>query len=199
MDDDPATEILEATYRSLCRRGYADLTVEDIAAEADRSKALVHYYYDSKENLFTEFLEYLYERYTAHLASVAGETPRERLFSLFEAVLADEAATPGEEFRTAMLEVKAQAPYDEAIQANLARFDEYLFERLREIIAAGVESGDFRERVDPATAAEFLATTITGAQTRRVAVGYPTDRLYETMTRYADTHLLVAAAAEGSN
>ena len=65
MDDDTATEILAATYRALCQHGYAALTVKDIAAEADRSKASIHYYYDSKENLFTQFLDFLYERYTA--------------------------------------------------------------------------------------------------------------------------------------
>ncbi len=199
MDDDPATEILEATYRALCQHGYADLTIKDIADEADRSKATVHYYYDSKENLFTEFLDFLYERHTEQLATIEGDTPRERLGALFELVLTDEQANPGQEFRTAMLEVKAQAPYDDAIQTRLTWFDEFLFERIRDITAAGVESGAFDEDVDPAVAADFLVTTITGAHTRRVAVDYSAERLYETITRYAEDHLIADEPTEATH
>lgn len=39
MDDEPATEILHATSRVLCDNGYANLTLRDIAAEAERSGA----------------------------------------------------------------------------------------------------------------------------------------------------------------
>lgn len=34
MADEPATEILDATYRALCEHGYANLTLQDIAADA---------------------------------------------------------------------------------------------------------------------------------------------------------------------
>ncbi|SEO99659.1 transcriptional regulator, TetR family [Halogranum amylolyticum] len=192
MDDDPTTEILEATYRALCQHGYANLTVGDIAAEAERSKSLVHYYYGSKANLFSEFLRFLYNEYTTQLTSIEDEPPREQLFSILDIVLSDDETTPSQELRTAMLEVKVQAPYDDAIQARLRRFDDFLFERVQEIIIAGVDAGEFADDVNPTVAAEFFVTTITGAHTRRVAVGYPSERLYEPITRYVETHLLAA-------
>jgi TetR/AcrR family transcriptional repressor of nem operon len=190
MDDDTATEILEATYRALCQHGYADLTLEDIAIEADRSKATIHYYYDSKENLFLEFLDFLYDRYTAKLPSVDGGTPYEQLSALLETVLTNGDAAPDQEFRTALLEVKAQAPYNDAIQTRLSSFDETLFERVQTIVTAGIEVGEFNTAVEPVVAAEFLVTAITGAHTRRVAVDYPSETLYEIITRYVERHLL---------
>jgi AcrR family transcriptional regulator len=199
MDDDTATEILEATYRALCQHGYASLTLKDIAAEADRSKASIHYYYDSKENLFMEFLDFLYEQFSAELSSVEGNTPQEELESLFDTVLTDERATPGRKFRTAMLEVKAQAPYNDEFRARLAEFDAILFELLREIIASGVETGEFDDAVDPSVAAEFLVTAITGAHTRHVVTDRPTARFSETVTRYAETHLLTDAPSEATH
>ncbi|WP_256300847.1 TetR/AcrR family transcriptional regulator [Haloarchaeobius salinus] len=199
MEDDTATEILEATYRALCRHGYANLTLEDIADEADRSKAAIHYYYDSKGNLFIEFLDFLYERYTARLPAVDGGTPREQLFAVFETVLTNEAAPPGQELRTALLEAKAQAPYDDAIQTRLTEFDVVLFERLRDILAAGVTTGDFAETVDPAVDAEFLVTAITGAHTRRVAVDYPSEKLHATVIRYAEQHLVADELSEAAH
>ncbi|QLH84643.1 TetR/AcrR family transcriptional regulator [Halosimplex pelagicum] len=195
MDDDAATEILEATYRALCDRGYADVTLEDIAAEAETSKGLIHYYYDDKETLFAEFLDFLYDRYTERIESVAGETPRERLVGLFETVLADGEGTAGEQLRTAMLAVNAQAPYDDAIRTRLERFDEYLLERVESIVADGVETGAFDDDIDPALAAEFLVTAISGAHARRAAVDRSSDRLAETMTRYAERHLVADGPA----
>lgn len=198
MVDDTATEILEATYRALCQHGYADLTLEDIADEADRSKASIHYYY-SKENLFIEFLDFLYERYTARLPSVDSGTPREQLYALLETVLTDEEPAFGQESRTTLLEVKAQAPYNNAFQTRLSNFDAVLFERVRNIIAAGVKMGKFNATVEPAVAAEFLVTIIKGAHTRRVAVDHSSEQLYETIIRYADRHLIAGELSEATH
>ena len=199
MDDDTATEILEATYRALCEHGYADLTLKDIANATDWSKASIHYYYDSKENLFIEFLDFLYDRYTAQLPSVDGGTPREQLYALLETVLTDEEAASDHEFRTALLEVNAQAPYNDAIQTRLSNFDETLLERVQHIVAAGIETGDFNASIDPAVAADFLVTSITGVHTRRVVVEHPSEQLYETVLQYTDTYLVADTLPEAAH
>jgi TetR/AcrR family transcriptional repressor of nem operon len=198
MSDDTATEILAATYRALCRHGYADLTLADVADEADRSKAAIHYYYD-REALFVEFLDFLYERYTVRLPSVDGGTPRDQLSALLAAVLTDEGAAPDQRLRTALLAVRAQAPYDDAVQTRLSNFDAVRYERLRDIIAAGVESGEFDATVEPAVAAEFLVTAVTGAHTRRVAVKRSSETLYETITWYVDRQLLADEVPEAAH
>ncbi|GAB6862527.1 hypothetical protein JCM17092_26160 [Haloplanus litoreus] len=92
--------------------------------------------------------------------------------------------------------MKAQAPYSDAIQTQLSNFDEILFERLRDVIAAGVESDDFDTTVEPAPAADFLVTAITGAHTRRVAMEYSYEQLYEAITRYAERDLLAPEQSE---
>ena len=199
MEDEPATEILHATYRALCEHGYANLTVQDIAAEADRSTASIHYHYDDKDQLFVAFLDYLYDRYTERLADAGGDSPRERLDALFEVSCRADPDGQQQAFRTAMLEVMAQAPYDDAIREGLAEFDTLLFERFQEILEAGIETGTFDERVDPAAAAEFLTATITGSHTREIATGTPSDRLYATVTQYTERHLLAEGPAGGAD
>lgn len=198
MNDDPATDILEATYRALCEHGYAALTLQDIADESGKSKASIHYHYDTKADLFSAFLEFLYERYTDRIDDARREDPRDHLRSLLDATLASDADAPDEAFQTAILEVKAQAPYDDAIQARLVAFDDYLFDRLRDVVAEGVESGAFGDAVDPETAADFLTTAIKGARTRRVAVDRPPERLHETITEYVETHLVADDYAEAA-
>ncbi|ELZ12163.1 TetR family transcriptional regulator [Halovivax asiaticus JCM 14624] len=196
--DEPERTILDATYRALCEHGYADLTMQRIADESTLSKAAIHYHYDSKEHLFEQFLEYLYDRYTDRLDGATGASARDRLDALLTVQLADEAADPGIDFQTAMLEVRAQAPYDEAIQETLSAFDEALVARLRETIADGVDAGEFDERVDPDLAADLLTTAIKGAHTRQVAVRHPLDRSYEAARTYVDAYLVGEDAAEVS-
>ncbi|WP_323174313.1 TetR/AcrR family transcriptional regulator [Natrialba sp. PRR66] len=189
MDDDTANEILDGTYRALCKHGYAELTLQDIADETDKSKASIHYYYDTKEDLFTAFLEFLYGRYTDKVTGVTGASPQARLLSLLDVLLADGEDGPDTEFRTAMLEIRAQGPYNDGIREQLTKFDEFLYEELHSIIEAGIEREEFNEHVDPDLAAEFLTTMISGAHTRRVAVDYSMDRLHETVRAYVEQHL----------
>lgn len=188
--DDAATEILEGTHRALYTHGYTDLTLEHIAAETTMSKATIHYYFDSKANLFTAYLEYLYDRYVEQIASVPDDRPRERLQSLLDVLLTTSDAGPNGKFRRAMLEVRAQAPYDDAIRTRLEKFDRFLYDELRSIIANGVDEDMFDEHVDPELTTEFLTAAISGAHTRHVAVDYPMDRLHEAARRYVDTQLV---------
>lgn len=191
MDDAVREEILDGTYRALCTHGYADLTIQDIAAETDRSKSLVHYYFESKDELIEAFLTYLYDRYTDYIGEEKGETTRENLTSLLERLLDGDDS---ERLRTALLEVKAQAPYDESIREHLVEFDAALFERLRELVAAGVESGEFDAAVDPSRAAECLTAAIHGARTQQTALGRRRYYADETLTEYVDAYLV----AEGN-
>ncbi|AGB31623.1 TetR family transcriptional regulator [Natrinema pellirubrum DSM 15624] len=196
MADEPATDILDATYRALCEHGYANLTLRDIAAETDKSKASIHYYYDSKDELFVAFLDELYEQFTDRVGTHDGDTARERLETLFQVLLTTDADSSRREFRTAMLELKAQAPYNPPLRERLIEFDEFLFEQLREILSAGVHAGEFDGSVDPARHAEFLTTAITGAQTRHVVIDHSSARLYGTMTGYLERQLLADENSE---
>ncbi|WP_134671192.1 TetR/AcrR family transcriptional regulator [Halorussus marinus] len=198
MDDRPTRDILDATYLALCEHGFADLTVQDIAAHTETSKATIHYHYDSKRDLFVAFLADLYEGYTDHMDGVTRESPREELFALVEASLEEGDDVPGVDFRTAMLEIKAQSPYDDAFRERLREFDDYLFERIRSVVAAGIEAGEFDDDVDPDRVAEFLTTTISGAHTRRVAVDHSLDRLRETLIEYVERNLVADETAEVS-
>jgi AcrR family transcriptional regulator len=190
MDDDVSAEIMAATYRALCEHGYADLTMRDIADETGKSKATLHYHYDSKRSLLLAFLDYLYESFAERIADPAGETPSERLASLVDAALAppdaDEDARVA--FGTAVLELKAQAPYDEAVRDRLRAFDEILFEHVRDIVVAGVESGAFRP-VDPDDTARFVVTAIDGARTEQVALGRDVDCTRRMLRTYVGTYL----------
>jgi AcrR family transcriptional regulator len=186
---DPAEDIMHATYCALCECGYADLTMQDIADRADRSKPAIHYHYESKQSLLRSFLDYLYKRFVDRVGGPGGDgDPDERLRTFVDAVLHpphDEDTT--QEFRTALLEIKAQAPYDDALRDRLARFDAHISDTVETLAAEAIEAGIYTERADPAEIACFVVTLVDGAQSRHVVAADQPATLEDTLGSYLDT------------
>jgi AcrR family transcriptional regulator len=180
--------MMEATYRALCEHGYADLTMQDIADETELSKAALHYHFDSKQELLESFLDFLYEGFTERVGDPEGETAPDRLRTLVEMVLSPPVDDDDERvaFKTALLELKAQAPYDEGIRERLRRFDEFLHGQMRAVIDDGIDAGTIRADVDPDDTARFLVTALDGAGTKQVAVGQDPDCARRMLTAYID-------------
>ncbi|MFB6142344.1 MAG: TetR/AcrR family transcriptional regulator [Halorientalis sp.] len=197
MPDDACEDILDATYRALCDEGYAALTMQDIADRTDRSKAALHYHFDSKRDLLLAFLEYLYGDFTDRVGDPPGETAPERLDALVDRVLGPHREDPERRraFGTALLELTAQAPYDEEVRERLAAFDAFLLEQARAIIADGVAEGSLRD-VDPEETARFLVTALDGARLERVSVGRDAEATGRAVRSYVRTHLVADDDAE---
>jgi AcrR family transcriptional regulator len=69
-----AGRILQAADELFCERGYAGVSVRDVAQRADVNKALVFYHYESKVLLFERVLQGYYE---AHGTLLRSGIPRE--------------------------------------------------------------------------------------------------------------------------
>jgi AcrR family transcriptional regulator len=190
MGDDSTDEIMGATYRALCKHGYANLTMQDIADESTKSKAALHYHYGSKQELLLAFLDFLYERFEERIVRDGLDDPDAKLGALIERVLARPDRENDEEFQTAVLEIKAQAPYDDAFRERLGRFDSLLLEEIRSIIDEGRTSGVFRAGVDAGDVATFLVDAMNGAHLRHVTLDRPTDATRRMIGRYVETELV---------
>lgn len=189
--DDPTEAIMRATYCALCKHGYADLTMQNIADESDRSKSALHYHYGSKHELLLAFLDHLFERFTARIDVDDDDDPVERLDEFVAALFGssdgdDEAG----EFGNAMMEIKAQAPYEDEFRRKLTEHDRYVVDAVREIIVDGVEAGQFRD-VDVDETAAFFVTMIDGARTRRVTLGESSESIERRLRRYVEDQLFV--------
>jgi len=191
-DGEAAEDIMCATYRALCAHGYADLTMQDIADESEKSKAALHYHYDSKHDLLCAFLEYLYDGFVERTADPEGDDPAERLLTLIDDVL-DKPDDDSEAFGTAILEIRAQAPYEPRFRERLTEFDDYLAAELQAILEDGVEDGTFDPEMDAEDTARFVVTVLTGAATERVTAGRPVESSKRMLTEYVETHVLADA------
>ncbi|GAD52100.1 transcriptional regulator, TetR family [Halarchaeum acidiphilum MH1-52-1] len=183
------TAIMEATYRALCEHGYADLTMQAIADEFEKSKSLIHYHYDTKEELLVAFLDYLIDGFLAKVEDTDDEDPRERLDTLVDTLLA--GPEKSEDFQVAMLELRSQAPYVEAYREAFSANDAHLRSLLADTVRDGIEAGEFRD-VDPDRVAETLLVLVDGARSRSVLFGDSdtVEHTRQTIDGYVRSHLL---------
>jgi TetR/AcrR family transcriptional repressor of bet genes len=75
-------QLIDATITVLARKGYAALTVADVAKAAGLSVGIINFHFDSKDGLLADCLQFLadeyYRNWKSNLAT-RGATPTERL------------------------------------------------------------------------------------------------------------------------
>jgi AcrR family transcriptional regulator len=167
---DTREEIMEATYRALCEHGYANLTMQAIADEFEKTKAVLHYHYDTKDELLAAFLEHLLDRFTNRL-DVDSDGPNARLDALIDELLLglDDGDEESHEFHTALLELRAQAPHNAAFREQLAANYDLLLDMLTAIIDDGIERGVFHD-VDAERLAALIMATMLGGRVHQITL-----------------------------
>ena len=156
--DDPTTtreEILAATYRSLRRHGYADLTIQKIGDELEQSPSLIYHHYEDKDALVLACLEYLLDHFETEIGRGTIEEPRERLEGLLDWGFGTEMSDEWQAFMQTILELRVQAIHDPAYSEHFTRSDRVFTEAIASIVRAGVDSGEFQD-CEPAAVAETL-------------------------------------------
>ncbi|GAA0526148.1 transcriptional regulator, TetR family [Halorubrum aquaticum] len=172
MSEQPgaADEIMDGVYRALCRHGYAGLTMQDIADECSKSKSLLHYHYDTKEDLLVAFLSRVISDFERRVTRGADAPPVERLVAFVGWFVFEPAETERESFHIGLLEMRSQGPFNDRIREQLLRSDRLLRETAADVLSAGIDAGVFRE-VDVDETAALLVATLDGARTRQITLG----------------------------
>ena len=166
-DDQPQTDkknrILAAAAHVFAQKGYAGSSVADIAVKAEIGKGTVYAYFYSKEDLFFAVFEwFMMQTGAAARVSVShlGGSAVQRLEALNESIMdmwdeIKDAFTLTMEFWAASSSSQRRDRFKDTFRR--------LYENLRGIVAAivrdGVERGEFRSDVDPASIAAALVGT----------------------------------------
>jgi AcrR family transcriptional regulator len=115
--------ILEAAARVIARRGVRGLRVEELAAEAGVSTALVYYHFKDRTGVLRRTLEFINERArhytTGRDPDAPPPDPREELEETLLLELQDTAEV--RENSAAWGELRASAVFDEVLREDLAR------------------------------------------------------------------------------
>jgi TetR/AcrR family transcriptional regulator len=152
--------ILRAAIAEFSELGMAGARTDSIARAAGVNKALLHYYYGSKDALYGAVLDEVLAGYLeTHLAMLRGDgTPGERILRYFLAHF-NHLAAHGAFSRLMEYEMmRARKGHASHISRLVKNCLGPLNKAVRETIIKGVQTGEFR-RIDPGQ----FALSITGA------------------------------------
>lgn len=155
-------EIMDATFRALCTHGYADLSIANIAEEFDKSKSLLYYHYDSKEDLLAEFLGHAIDYFLADLEAQTGDDPMESLHGLVDKVLPAELDDEEADAQRAITELRMQAVTDETFREQMTASDERFAVHVRGLLEEAAEAGVVEDARLDRTAKHVQATLAGG-------------------------------------
>ena len=138
-------QLIDATMRVLARKGYAQTTLSDVAAEAKVSHGLVNFHFDTKEKLLTQTLLFMADEYRNNWLSAlekAGPTPAEQLDALLRADYEPSICTPEHLacWCSYWGEVQSRPIYQQECASNDSRY----IERLEEICVALIAEGNYQ-------------------------------------------------------
>jgi AcrR family transcriptional regulator len=160
-------QIIAAGLACFARSGFYATTMADVAAEAGVSKGTPYLYFPSKEALFLALheewdcgAERRIDAAIAALPEVGRRSPRQVLHAVAAGIAAHVQAEP--DTCRVLLEARALAAHEPALAAAVRAGDGRSHRRLSELIAAGVQAGEWPPGTDPALAARLFTAGLYG-------------------------------------
>ncbi|WP_030394085.1 TetR/AcrR family transcriptional regulator [Kitasatospora purpeofusca] len=182
------TSIMEAAARVIARRGVRGLRVEELAAEAGVSTALIYYHFKDRTGILRQTLEFINdraERYTTERDPDAPPpTAREELEQTLLLELQDTVEV--RENSTAWGELRASAVFDETLREDLARATRIWVQEVAELL--GVVQ-PMSSAVALAGAAERLTALLEGLSVRWLSGSLPLAHARTLLTEAIDTEV----------
>ena len=154
------TELAEAAWRTIARRGIAQTTTRIVAREAGCSTGAIAHYFKGKEDLLRAALQYSYAENDAAMAAQAANPGLEAIRSLLVTFL---PVTPERRQRWALwLAFASRAATDpKTFQELLTRYDAWRDFAKRSLIEAQ-KRGEMPAELDPGHEAQVLVAFVDG-------------------------------------
>jgi AcrR family transcriptional regulator len=194
--EDSHEAIMQATHRAIREYGYAGLSIQRIADEADLSKSTFYHHFDSKDDLLASFIEYILAAFVRVFTLESCADPEQNLHTFIELLACPmeqiEFASTDEidDILNTYVEVRAQAVRSDDVRAQFTAADEAFTNHLAEIIESGIEDGVFQD-VEPYQTARFISTVLGGNTfARSTRNGHEIDAVLAELNAYIETRLL---------
>jgi TetR/AcrR family transcriptional regulator, repressor for uid operon len=160
-------QIIAAGLACFARSGYHTTTMADVAAQAGVSKGTPYLYFPSKEALFLALHEEWDCGAGQRIEAAVGALPEEgrrsprRVLQAVAAGIATHVQAEPDTCRV-LMEARALAAHEPALAAAVRAGDARSHQRLEELIAAGVQAGEWPPGTDPALAARLFTAGLYG-------------------------------------
>jgi len=174
--------ILAAAEHLFAERGSAGARTHEIAAAAGVNKALLHYYFHTKEKLYRAVLENLFRELatTARQALSGASSPRTALLRFLDAYFEFLKTHPNYP-RLIQREIMSRTPF---LRTLAGRYFRPLYRNLGRVLRAGIRQRVFRPVDVPNTIVSLIGITVFYfAATPVLAQLFTTDPHSESMLR----------------
>ncbi|MGW0393654.1 TetR/AcrR family transcriptional regulator [Streptomyces sp. NPDC003042] len=181
--------ILEAAVRVIARSGVRGLRVEELAAEAGVSTALIYYHFKDRAGLIRRTLAFVSDRAVGYTdeALKDAEDAREVLLRLLGGELQD---TPGvRENSIAWGELRASAVFDSGLREALAESTRGWIQDTADAVADAQAAGLAALGAAPLDAAERLTALVEGLSERWLSGSLGLERARELLEGAVDAEL----------
>lgn len=155
-------QILSAAFQALSERGYDSVTLQTIADYAEVSKGVVHYYFDNKEAVLVELLQWLTGKISAkEQAAIAGQDTAEgKLTAYIDSAFAGPAQNRS--FYRVYLDFLSRASRIPVYKEINQRFYDSCAAISTEVLTLGQQEGRFSRELTPETTAPLIRAIIDG-------------------------------------
>jgi AcrR family transcriptional regulator len=164
-------QIIAAAAEVLYERGLFETRIGDIAERAGTSSPTILYYFESKDRLLEEAVEYADREFYGRLSE--GQDRFERASDKLVHLIEETSLGPGGlNDYTLWMEIWVRARRDEAVRKSYFRLDRRQRALIADIVREGQRAGEFREHVDPDNFALVLSGLLDGLGVQ-VTLGQP--------------------------
>lgn len=162
-------EILESTIRLVARKGFAAVTLRDVAADIGVAHGLLRHYFDSRDELIAAAFDHavIEEMTGAPSVGTDAEPSRE---ALLRGVAEWLTATPRDHYLV-WIDAWSEAPRNPALHESLRRHHVDCERRLAEIIERGAASGQFTIARTGADVSRSLTAYADGLAVQQHSIG----------------------------
>ncbi len=154
-------KILKAAREAFAEKGFDGVSVDEIAKRAGVKKALIYYYFPSKEALFEEVWNRVIDELEDHLfKEVENENVYMRKIKKFLRSYIDFVTSKKVLSRVIEME-RESVMKDERWKSLKERYDSFL-SKVANLIAEGKKYNAVYEDIDPMAAADLISSSLSG-------------------------------------
>lgn len=153
-------EILEVTCQVVIERGFAGTRISDVAKRLDVSSSLIHYHFDSKEQLLAEAFAHYARNDLAEMEAEVAAAPT--ALAQLDRVIQNYVPEGSDDVEWMLwIDGWGEALRNPMMKRISQELDEQTSGLLEQVLAAGVESGEFA-CTSPRASATRLAALVDG-------------------------------------
>ncbi len=155
-------QIMDALFCCMARKGYANVSISDIAAEARVARGAINFFFAGKEDILAALLERAIADYQAALRPILEKPdPADtQMRAALEVLLAPTPATQA--MMAVFLNYYALAPGNLALAPRLRDFFRDYRRFFALILRRGIRQGCYPRRMDPDQVAAVLVAAVEG-------------------------------------